>query len=34
VPGNFDASRLPNGVYVYKLKAGAFTDVKVMTVLK
>ena len=31
---NFDASRLPNGVYVYKLMAGAFTDVKVMTVLK
>ncbi len=30
----FDASALPNGVYLYKLQAGSFTDIKVMTVLK
>ena len=31
---NFDASRLPTGVYIYELKAGDFSSVKKMTVVK
>lgn len=30
----FDAGTLPSGVYVYQLRAGAFTAVKMLTVLK
>ena len=30
----FDAQGLPSGVYLYKLQAGTFTDVKRMLLLK
>ena len=30
----FDASRLPSGVYFYRITAGAFTAVKKLVVLK
>lgn len=31
---NFEADNLPSGVYIYKIKAGKFTDVKKMTLMK
>jgi hypothetical protein len=31
---NFDGSRLPSGVYFYSLKAGGFSDVKKLMILK
>lgn len=31
---NFDASRLSSGVYIYRITAGEFTDVKKMVILK
>lgn len=31
---NFDASKLPSGIYFYKLEAGQFTQVKKMMVIK
>ena len=31
---NFDAGSLPSGVYVYKLTAGSFSDVKKLVVIK
>ena len=30
----FDASNLPSGVYIYKLQAGEFSDVKKMLLTK
>ena len=30
----FDASTLPSGMYIYKLQAGSFTDVKKMLLTK
>jgi hypothetical protein len=30
----FDASNLPSGVYIYKIQAGSFSDVKRMLLLK
>ncbi|WP_337872698.1 T9SS type A sorting domain-containing protein, partial [Ignavibacterium sp.] len=30
----FNASNLPSGVYIYKLQAGSFTDVKKMILSK
>lgn len=31
---SFDGSKLPSGTYIYKMKAGNFTDVKKITLLK
>lgn len=31
---DFDASRLPNGIYYYRIKTDSFTDVKEMTLLR
>jgi hypothetical protein len=31
---NFNASVLPSGVYLYRITAGTFNDVKKMTLLK
>jgi hypothetical protein len=31
---NYDASRLPSGIYFYTLKTDGFTDTKKMTLLK
>jgi hypothetical protein len=30
----FDASRLPSGVYIYRLTAGTFTNAKKMVLVK
>ena len=31
---DFNASQLPSGMYIYKLQAGSFTDVKKMLLTK